>query len=63
MGGLRTFTIYGLDRDGAVGFTQTARLAARDEATKLATELLKTYAKVEVWEAAVCVFRSGQARR
>lgn len=59
---MHSFTIYGLDRDGAVAFTQTAKLAGSDEARKIATDLLQRYAKVEVWEGAVCILRSDRRK-
>jgi hypothetical protein len=59
---MRSFTIYGLDRDGAVAFTQTAKLVGPQDARKIAAELAQKYAKVEVWEGAVCILRSEGRR-
>jgi hypothetical protein len=59
---MRSFTIYGLDRDGAVAFTETAKLVDPEEARKIAAELLLRFAKVEVWEGAVCILRSDRRK-
>jgi hypothetical protein len=59
---LQSFVLYCLDQDGEVDSAERLTVASLAEAQKIAHERLSNCHRVEVWQGAVCVYRSGTSR-
>jgi len=54
---MSSFTLYGLDENGAIIGGEKLTASSLETAVQLARDLLSRFASVELWQVSVCVAR------